>query len=118
MTDCRTSTGKNSKRSLTARSLTVFPGVVLDHLRWDLRSLFELAHEEGFVVRNRAKLLYASREAKQSEPKVLDGTEVLKCISILELRERLLVRLAILAGMSPAKSLGCSGGTFKRITSA
>jgi integrase len=83
-----------------------FSRCLVDHLRWDLRSLFELAHHEGFVVRNPAKLLYTPREAKQSEPKVMDGTEVLKCISVLELRERLMVRLAIFAGMRPGEIFG------------
>ena len=36
----------------------------------------------------------------------MDGTEVLKCISILELRERLMVRLAIFAGMRPGEIFG------------
>ncbi len=78
----------------------------VDHLRWDLRSIFTLGHHEGIVVRNPAVLLYTSRDAKQTEPKVMNGAEVMKCLRVLDLRERLIVRLAVFAGMRPGEIFG------------
>ena len=79
---------------------------VVDHLRWDLRQIFDMGISEGLIERNPAKLLFTPSEAKVGEQRVMTLEEVKKCLMVLDLRERLVVQLAIIAGMRPGEILG------------
>lgn len=76
---------------------------VVSHLRWDLRAIFQLAVEDGVVDRNPATSLMVPANATVSEKKVMDKAEVIRMLAVLDLRERLIVRLAIFAGMRPGE---------------
>lgn len=76
------------------------------HLRWDLRQIFRMAVNEGHILRNPAELLFIPRDAKRPEHTVMTMEEVQRCFSVLEQRERLIVKLAILAGMRPGEIFG------------
>ena len=76
---------------------------VVDHLRWDLKQFFAMAVSEGIISRNPAELLFTPREAKTPKSRVMDSKEVRKGLMILELRERLIVKLALFAGMRPGE---------------
>lgn len=73
------------------------------HLRWDLRQVFRMAVVEGYLVRNPAELLFIPRDAKRPEHTAMSAEEVQKCFSVLEQRERLIVKLAIVSGMRPGE---------------
>jgi len=79
---------------------------VVDHLRWDLRAICELAIEEGLIDRNPAKSLYTPNTVAQASKRVMTEEEVMKCLMVLDLRERLIARLAILTGMRPGEIFG------------
>lgn len=79
---------------------------IVDHLRWDLKQIFEMGVSEGLIERNPAKLLFTPSEAKVGERLVMTLEEVKKCLMVLDLRERLVVQLAIIAGMRPGEILG------------
>ena len=79
---------------------------VVSHLRWSLRAIFQLAHEDGVVERNPATSLMTPTTAKQPERRVMNREEVVKVLGALGLRERLLSRLAIFAGMRPGEIFG------------
>ena len=83
---------------------------VVDHLRWDLKQVFDLAVAEGLVERNPALLLFTSREALRPTRRVMTLEEVQKCFSVLEQRERLIVKFAVLAGMRPGEIFGLTWG--------
>jgi integrase len=77
----------------------------VDHLRWDLHQIFGLGVSEGHLRKNPAQLLVTPKSI-QSRPKlVMTIEEVNKCFSVLELRDRLIVKLALLAGMRPGEIL-------------
>jgi integrase len=80
------------------------------HLRWDLRQIFRMAVEEEYISRNPAELLFVPRDAKRPERPVMNSEEAQKCFSVLELRERLVVKLAILAGLRPGEIFGLKWG--------
>ena len=80
-----------------------FSASVISHLRWDLRAIFQLAVEDGVIDRNPATSLMVPATAKRAEKKVMTKEDVVKVLSVLELRERLIVRLAIFAGMRPGE---------------
>lgn len=75
----------------------------VDHLRWDLVSIFRMAVAEGCSRRNPAELLFTPREAKRPERPTLNMKEVKKVFKVLELRERLIVKFAVLGGMRPGE---------------
>jgi integrase len=76
---------------------------VVDHLRWDLKQVFDMAVAEGHVERNPALLLFTPKEAAMPERRVMSMKEVQTYFSVLELRERLIAKLAVLAGMRPGE---------------
>ena len=73
------------------------------HLRWDLRQVFRMAVQEGHLVRNPAELLFIPRDAKRPVHTVMTLEEVNTCFAVLEPRERLILKLAILAGLRPGE---------------
>jgi site-specific recombinase XerD len=70
---------------------------VVDHLRWDLKQVFDMAIAEGIVERNPALLLFTPKEAKKPVRRAMTLEEVRCYFAVLNLRERLIVKLAILA---------------------
>ncbi len=73
------------------------------HLRWDLRQIFGMAVAEGFIPRNPAQLLFTPRDCPRPQTLVMTIDEVRRLLSVLEVREQLIARLAIVAGMRPGE---------------
>lgn len=77
---------------------------VVRHLRWDLNSIFRLAQSDGLTLTNPAAALRAPRKCKAGRPKrALTEAEVLVYLKALDIRERLMARLAIVEGMRPGE---------------
>jgi integrase len=83
---------------------------VVDHLRWDLKQIFDMAIAEGQIVRNPALLLFTPKDARKSERRTMTIREVQVCLSVLDQRERLIAKLAIVAGMRPGEIFGLTWG--------
>lgn len=83
---------------------------VVDHLRWDMKQIFDMAMAEGLVERNPALLLFTPREAKRPTRRVLTIRDAQGVFSSLDMRERLIARLALLAGMRPGEIFGLKWG--------
>jgi len=80
---------------------------VLDHLRFRLHSIFELAISEGLIERNPATSLVTPRNHRKGRPKlVLNPAQIAAMLQALEIREQIISRLAILEGMRPSEILG------------
>jgi integrase len=86
---------------------------VVSHLRWDLKQILELAVEEGYISRNPASLLFVPKAARRAEKLVMNLAEVKKVFSLLEQRERLIAKLAVLAGMRPGEIFGLTWGRLQ-----
>ena len=78
----------------------------VDHLRWDLTQIFETAAAEGVITKNPATLLYTPRECRRSQVEAMKLEEVKRIFQILPLRERLIVKFAVLGGMRPGEIFG------------
>lgn len=77
---------------------------VVSHLRFRLRSIFELAVSEGAVDRNPAVTLYTPRDCQPGrEKRVLTSDEFMRMLTVLDLREKVIVRLATIEGMRPGE---------------
>jgi integrase len=83
---------------------------VVDHLRWDLKQVFDMAVAEGQVVRNPALLLFTPKEAAKPVRRAMTIEEVQLCFSVLGERERLIAKLAVLAGMRPGEIFALTWG--------
>jgi integrase len=83
---------------------------VVDHLRWDLKQIFDMAAAEGQVERNPALLLFTPKQAKKPVRRAMTLKEVQLCFSALAQRERLIAKFAILAGMRPGEIFALTWG--------
>ena len=86
---------------------------VVSHLRWDLKHIFELAVSEGYLNRNPASMLFVPKEARRAPKLVMTLAEVKTMFSLLEQRERLIVKLAVLTGMRPGEIFGLTWGRLQ-----
>jgi integrase len=85
---------------------------MVDHLRWDLKQMFDMAVAEDLIGKNPAKLLFTPGGAKRNERLVMTIEEVKRCFAVLDLRELLIVQLAIIGGLRPGEIFGL---TWKRV---
>jgi integrase len=76
---------------------------VVDHLRWDLKQIFDMALAEAQIERNPALLLFTPAEAKRPVRRVMTIQEVKIMFAVLDPRERLIAKLALIAGMRPGE---------------
>jgi hypothetical protein len=76
---------------------------VVDHLRWDMKQIFDMAVAEGQIERNPALLLFTPKEAAKPVRRVMNIEEVQICFAALDQRERLIAKLAVIAGMRPGE---------------
>lgn len=87
---------------------------VVDHLRFRLRSIFELAVSEGAADRNPARALFTPRHCQAGrERRVLGPAEIATLIGLLQLREQVIVRLATCEGMRPGEIIALQLADFE-----
>jgi integrase len=87
---------------------------VVDHLRFGLRSIFELALSEGVVERNPATTLYTPKNHRPGkERRVLESKDLVQAGEVLQFREHLIFRLAAWEGMRPGEILGLQLGDWE-----
>jgi integrase len=65
-----------------------------------------MAVAEGFILRNPAQLLFTPRECPLPTTEIMTLEEVKKLFGVLDVREQLIARLAVLAGMRPGEIFG------------
>jgi len=98
--------GRDELQSFLDQKGTGLSFSVVDHLRWDLKQIFDMAVAEGYLRRNPALLLFTPRECRRPATQVMTFEEVRQLFSALEVRERLIAKLALLAGMRPGEIFG------------
>lgn len=86
----------------------------VDHLRWDIKQIFDMALSEGHVEHNPALLLYTPRDAGRAARSVMNIQEVQMCFAALDQRERLVVKLAVLGRDATRRDLRSHLGTPQR----
>lgn len=86
---------------------------VVAHLRWDLRQIFRMASTEGYISRSPGELLFTPRECPRPDTAVMTVEEAKKLLGVLGLREQLIARLAIVAGMRPGEIFGLKWGRLE-----
>jgi integrase len=76
---------------------------IVAHLRWDLRQIFRMAVAENFIVKNPADLLFVPRECPRPNTRDMNADQVTLMFAVLNLRELLIAKLAVVAGMRPGE---------------
>ncbi len=82
----------------------------VDHLRWDLNQIFETAIVEGITDKNPAALLFTPEECPKPEHPTMGIEDVRLAFTVLPLRDRLIMKLAILAGIRSSVIFGLRWG--------
>lgn len=82
----------------------------VDHLRWDLKQILEMAVAEGYLTKNPASLLFTPRDARRTARRQMAWDDVRLLFSVLKLRERLICMLAVISGMRPGEIFGLQWG--------
>ena len=83
---------------------------VVDHLRWDLNSIFKTALSDGLVDSNPAAALFTPAGKPEGEKRVMSPEEIRLALSVLDTRARLIFRMAVFDGMRPGEILAIQLG--------
>jgi len=83
---------------------------VVDHLRWDLKQIFDMAIAEGFLRLNPALLLFTPKSAARPVRRTMTLEDIAALFRALELRERLIAKFAIVIGMRPGEIFALTWG--------
>jgi site-specific recombinase XerC len=78
---------------------------VVDHLRWDLNAMFEMAVAEKVMDANPATRLYTPKNSPKGVTRAMSIEEVQVAVESVERREQVLLHLAIFAGFRPGEML-------------
>ena len=78
---------------------------LVDHLRWDLRAIFRLAVQDRLLPSNPAETLFTPPTVSRPSRRILSPAQAQQILAVLDLREQLIVRLALFSGMRPGEIL-------------
>src|SRR4051794_19444295 len=76
---------------------------VVAHLRWHLNAIFKMAQSDGAVPFNPAAALYIPACKQAPAKRVLTKEDVRRALSVLDVRERLVFRMAVFNGLRPGE---------------
>jgi integrase len=76
---------------------------VVGHLRWHLNAIFKMAVSDGVVDFNPSEALFTPACKATPDRRTMSKDEVLTLLSVLDLRERLVVRMGVFEGMRPGE---------------
>jgi integrase len=83
------------------------------HLRWNLNGIFKLAMSDGLIDHNPAQELRIPKNCKAGrDARPMNEQEVNQFLGVLDVRERLMARLAIYEGLRPGEILALTWGAF------
>jgi integrase len=112
--DLMTKISRDQLQGLLNKKAKKLAHSVVDHLRFRLRSIFELAMSEGVVERNPAVSLFTPRNCKAGvEKRVVTPEQIMEMLLALDLREKLVARLATFEGMRPGEILALKFGDIE-----
>ena len=86
---------------------------VVAHLRWYLSAIFRMALSDGAVTVNPSPGLFTPACRPEKPRLVLSEPEIQLALGVLPLRERLMFRMAVFAGMRPGEILAVRVGNVQ-----
>jgi integrase len=88
---------------LNAKAAVGLSSSVVKHIRWQLVAIYTMAEGDGLVTINPTKGLVNPKCKPEGDKKTISVDELLRAQLVLELRDRLLLRLAVCEGMRPGE---------------
>ena len=85
---------------------------VVGHLRWHLSGIFKMALGDGVVDLNPTSGLYTPACKSPAEKLVMSREHIVLALKTLDLRERLIFRMAVFDGMRPGEILAIRVGNI------
>lgn len=85
---------------------------VVGHLRWHLSAIYKMAMSDGAVSVNPTLGLYTPACKPAPEPRVVSAEDIVRALKALDLRERLIFRMAVFDGMRPGEILAIRVGNL------
>ena len=85
---------------------------VVGHLRWHLSGVFKMALGDGVVDLNPTSGLYTPACKSPAEKRVMNPEDIVLALKTLDLRERLIFRMAVFDGMRPGEILAIRVGNI------
>jgi integrase len=86
---------------------------VVGHLRWHLSAIYKMAMSDGAVNVNPTLGLYTPACKPAPEPRVMSVEDIVRALNALDLRERLVFRMAVFDGMRPGEILALRVGNLR-----
>src|SRR5436305_8912308 len=87
---------------------------VVEHLRWHLNGIFKTALSEGVVSANPAGSLFVPDCKPCSDKRTMTGEQIRLALSVLDLRERLVFKMAVFIGLRPGEILALRVGNVHK----
>lgn len=79
---------------------------VVGHVRWQLSAIFRMAKSDGFIAVDPTEGLESPSCKPQGEKHILKMEQFARAQMSLDIRERLILRLAVVVGMRPGEIMG------------
>ncbi len=79
---------------------------MVDHLRWDLSAILEMAVAEEVIASNPGTRLYTPKHAPKGKTRAMSVEEVNIALGAVELREQVLLQMGVFSGFRPGEMLG------------
>jgi integrase len=94
---------REQMQSFLEAKATNLSSSVVGHLRWHLNAIYRMAQSDGIVGTNPAGALYMPECKPSAAKRVLSLQQVRTVLSVLDLRPRLVFRLAVFSGLRPGE---------------
>lgn len=106
--------GRAEMQDLLEAKAPVLSRSMVAHMRWHLNGIFKLAQADGLIDHNPAQELRIPKNCKAGrDTRPLTEQEVNQFLGVLDLRERLMARLAIYEGLRPGEILALIWGALE-----
>jgi integrase len=86
---------------------------VVARVRWQLRAIFRMAKSDGLIAIEPAEALVTPVPKTAMDKRVIGPAEIIRAQMVHELRERLILRLAVCEGMRPGEIVGLQFGDVR-----
>ena len=107
-----TITREQMQRFLEEKGASLSSSIV-GHLRWHFNAIFKMAESDGLVEFNPASALFIPACRTAPAKRVMSKDEVRKALRVLDLRERLIFRMAVFDGMRPGEIFAIQVGKLR-----
>jgi integrase len=100
------------QRFLNQKAVSLSSSIV-GHLRWHLNAIFKMAAGDGIVEFNPAQALFIPACKAAPTKRAMSKDEVRTALSVLDVRERLVFRMAVFDGMRPGEIFAIQFGKIR-----